>query len=982
MPRAAQPSDSPAQQFLNLVSDPFHSQLQGQAFITSLATALGATALVALLFCVLRPYNSVVYAPRLRHADEKHAPPMLGKGPFAWVSPVVKTKEQILVEKIGMDATVFIRFTCMCRNMFLVLTVVGCGILVPLYVIGGKKNNSYPGISAFMKMTPQFLIGTIFWGLVACAWIMNIVVIAFLWFNYRAVTKLRRHYFDSAEYQTSLHSRTLMVTGIPKSMTTEEGVVRIVDSVHSSGAIPRGSIGRNVKELPDLIEEHDDLVRQLESVLAKYLKNPDKLPVKRPTCKASAKDSDHPKGAKVDAIEYLTARIQKLEKKIKEVRATLDQRNAMNYGFASYSSVEEAHSAAYAARKKHPQNSTITLAPRPSDIIWKNLSLNKASLTTRSITNNLWVALLTLVWIVPNALIAVFLANLGNLGLIWPAFNDQLHRNSKSWALVQGVLAPALTSLFYWVLPMLFRRLAMNAGDKTKTSRDKHVTSKLYAFFVFNNLIVFSLFSAVWQFIAAVINARQQNKDILGAIREGDIWTKLLIAFCNVSPFWASWLLQRNLGAAIDLAQIANLAWGSFQRRFLSPTPRELIELSAPPPFDYASYYNYFLFYSTVALCFATIQPVVLPITAFYFCLDAWLKKYLLMYVFTTKNESGGRFWRVLFNRLLFAIFLSDVVVACLIYARRGGTGNSWITMLATMVPMPIVLIAFKFYCKRAFDDQCAYYSRGNLKEEAMLADDKSTRSDGVKVRFGHPASTSPFSLQWFTQSHNTCLPNSTAADWTMMKMIWQVWQATPIPIACTTLLAIINARPLEHSRTHHSSSLRKQIWTLRISRTDLISALNMVAMVKCTVGLKTLHALAPQLASAQGKDLSQDPPHSTRQQSLRCCQIFVRHLRVRTALSGATNILMDMHLLSTHQHYATTRSVLITSQHTMLVVKMLHCFGLRRQWVMDMATLLAGRQLRAVKVSEADHFRRQAYLHILVSFSFCSKHGLPTCKI
>jgi hypothetical protein len=58
-----------------------------------------------------------------------------------------------------------------------------------------------------------------------------------------------------------------------------------------------------------------------------------------------------------------------------------------------------------------------------------------------------------------------------------------------------------------------------------------------------------------------------------------------------------------------------------------------LIKRTAPPPFDYASYYNYFLFYSTVALCFAALQPVTLVVTAFYFTLDASMKKYLLLLV-------------------------------------------------------------------------------------------------------------------------------------------------------------------------------------------------------------------------------------------------------------------------------------------------------------------------------------------------------------
>jgi hypothetical protein len=89
--------------------------------------------------------------------------------------------------------------------------------------------------------------------------------------------------------------------------------------------------------------------------------------------------------------------------------------------------------------------------------------------------------------------------------------------------------------------------------------------------------------------------------------------------------------VQRNLGAAIDLSQLSNLAWGSFSRKFLNPTPRELIKRTAPPPFDYASYYNYYLFYSTVALTFGSLQPLTLVVTAFYFTIDSSMKKYLLM---------------------------------------------------------------------------------------------------------------------------------------------------------------------------------------------------------------------------------------------------------------------------------------------------------------------------------------------------------------
>ena len=504
---------------------------------------------------------------------------------------------------------------------------------------------------------------------------------------------------------------------------------------------PRGAISRNMKELPELIEEHEEAVRALEGVLAKYLKHPDKLPPNRPMCKPSKKDKSRHSTEKVDAIDYLTDRIKEIEARIKEVRLSIDNRNAMPYGFASYQTVDEAHSVAFAARNKHPQGPSVRLAPRPTDIIWKNMGVSKQARKRTNVMNNLWITLLTVVWIVPNILIAVFLTNLANLGKVWPAFNKELQRDPKVWAIVQGVASPAITSLFYYFLPAVFRRLSMQAGDTTKTSRERHVTNKLYAFFVLNNLVLFSIFGSLWQFTSDIIAAQREQKNAWDALQDSKVFSHIMISLSNLSPFWLSWLLQRNLGAAIDLSQVVNLAKSSFARRFRSPTPRQLIEWTAPPPFDYASYYNYFLFYTTVALCFATLQPLVLPITAIYFIIDSWLKSYLIMYVFVTKTESGGVFWRILFNRMLFATLLSDIVVAFIVKAN----GYSWV-MLGVMGGLPILLVLFKIYCSKSFDTQMQYYTCHNTKDpEGPLSSDKhSRRSDRVGVRFGHPALYKP----------------------------------------------------------------------------------------------------------------------------------------------------------------------------------------------------------------------------------------------
>lgn len=554
--------------------------------------------------------------------------------------------------------------------------------------------------------------------------------------------------------------RSRKLYDLPKQGRSDEGIARIIDQVVPSSSFARTAIARNVKDLPELIAQHEKAVRKLEEVLAKYLKNPNKLPALRPTCKPSKKDPSYetyPRGQKVDAIEYYTARIRHLELLIREVRASVDKRSTMPYGFASYSDIAEAHNIAYACRKKKPHGATITLAPRPNDIIWDNMPLSSTTRSRRTWINHFWVALLTLAWVAPNAMMAIFLVDLTNLGKVWPAFQRSLEAHTHLWGAAQGVFAPALTSLLYLLLPVIFRRLAIKAGDQTKTGRERHVLAKLFSFFVFNNLVVFSLFGIIWGYIVDLKNSISDGESAGQALIKQNVASAIFTTLCTNSAFWFTYLVQRQLAAAVDLIQLWPLIQSFFLKHFSSPTPRELIELTAPPPFEYASYYNYFLFYTSVTLCYAGIQPLVLAATAMYFCVDAYLMKYLLLYRFVTKTESGGMFWRVLFNRLIFAAILSNLVVLLTTWTRGDGTHLQFYSVC----PLPFVMVGFKFYCRNTFDTKIRFYSTRNVSKhpEAGLQKDSRQRSEKLASRFGHPALYKPLITPMVHQKAQNILP-------------------------------------------------------------------------------------------------------------------------------------------------------------------------------------------------------------------------------
>lgn len=188
-------------------------QLQTKAVLVALGSSLGVTAAITICFSFVRPHNNVVYAPKLKHADDKHAPPPLGRGILAWIGPLWSTSEQELVDLVGMDAAIFLRFTRMCRNILVLLSILGCAILIPI----NYTNFSPPDKEWMVQITPRNVWGAPLWATVVFAYLLTIIVCGFLWWNYRKVLQLRRTYMQSDEYQHSLHARTLMVRSVLSS---------------------------------------------------------------------------------------------------------------------------------------------------------------------------------------------------------------------------------------------------------------------------------------------------------------------------------------------------------------------------------------------------------------------------------------------------------------------------------------------------------------------------------------------------------------------------------------------------------------------------------------------------------------------------------------------------------------------------------------------------------------------------------------------
>ena len=594
-------------------------------------------------FQLLRPNNKIVYAPKSKYADEGKAPPKTTEGFFGWVPPLIKYKEHDLLPLIGLDGVTFLRFTRMMRWMLTTLAILLSVVLMPIdltFNLRTTKNRSENKLN-WINMTN--VSGSYLWGHVGMSYVATIVSLGFIWYHYREMVRLRWAYFRSEDYQTAFHARTLMITGVPKKLQNDPALSALLSQLKMPYPTTEVHIGRRVGMLPDLIEKHSDLVRKLERVLAKYFKNPNQLPAKRPTLTVGGCLGMG--GQKVDAIDHLTDQINRVEAAIQDQRARIAEKKPESYGFASLAAVPYAHAAAKSLKGKKPNGVRLELAPPPSGIIWKNLTLTSGERAKSSLFGFLILLLLYFVNTFP-LLIVSLITNMSSLTSIsWLGWLKSWEdASSWSFAAVSGLGAPIIMGLASFFFPIAMRRIAKYRGIQTRYKLDRILVGQLFAFLVISQFIVFSLIGVALTTISQLITYIRDREDagsIINNLSKSAAYG-IKLQYLNQSNYWLTWLPLRGYLAVFDLAQVIKLLLVWVQKGFFGRTPRDVREYTKPPVFDYWLYYANFLFVVAVAMVYAPLAPLVVIFAAVTFWLSSFIYKYQLMYVFVTKHETGG----------------------------------------------------------------------------------------------------------------------------------------------------------------------------------------------------------------------------------------------------------------------------------------------------------------------------------------------------
>ncbi|KAI0691098.1 hypothetical protein BC835DRAFT_1279760 [Cytidiella melzeri] len=692
-----------------------------------------------IVFNILRPRNKaptqIVYEPKVKYHEGDKEPPRISDSIFGWISPLLHTKEPVLVDKIGLDAAIFLRFLRMMRWLFTGIALLTCTALIPINVTNSIKNVTSDKRDGLSILTIRDVKGDILFAHVAATYLICIMVMGFVWVNWRAVVRLRAEWFRSPEYVKSFYARTLMITSVPKSLQSDEGLRAIFESTQAPYPTTSVHIGRQVGRLPDLIEYHNEAVRELEKVLVKYLKG-GRIGKARPTVRVGGFMCLG--GEKEDAIDLYTAKVQRAEAAVEEYRNQIDTRRPESYGFASMAAVPYAHTVANLLRHKRVKGAHINLAPNPKDIIWKNLNATPGELASKKTTGWIFLILVCFFNTIPLFIISI-LANLSTLTAFVPFLSTWQSSSRGTFTFISGVLPPAVSALFGFFLPIIMRWLSKYQGALTHSRLDRAVIARYFAFLVISQLIIFTLIGVIFNSVKEIVEQIGEKKSFQDIINNlHTLPGTINRTYIDQSSYWLTYFPLRGFLVFFDLAQIVNLLFIMFKKHFLGRTPREIRDWTQPPEFQYAIYFSNILFMGIVGLVFAPLAPLVPVAAAIVMWICSWVYKYQLMFVFITRIETGGRLWNVIINRLFTGLILMQLLMVLTIGLQKGWTSYYWVST----IPPVLIVLAFKVYCTRVFNPRFNFYIP--TQEELRVAQMHATHSDshgkGLSKRFGHPA--------------------------------------------------------------------------------------------------------------------------------------------------------------------------------------------------------------------------------------------------
>ncbi|XP_057955863.1 CSC1-like protein At3g21620 isoform X5 [Malania oleifera] len=374
-------------------------------------------------FAVLRiqPLNDRVYFPKWYLKGLRSSP--IHSGAFvqkfvnldfrsymrflSWMPAALQMPEPELVDHAGLDSAVYLRIYLTGLKIFVPITCLAFTIMVPVNWTNRTLEHSNLTYSNIDKLSISNIpTGSHrFWTHLVMAYAFTFWTCYVLKREYEIVASMRLHFLASEQRRPDQF--TVLVRNVP--VDPHESVSQLVEHfflVNHPNDYLTHQVVYNANEVTTLVNEKKKMRNWLDFYQLKYSRDESK----RPSLKTGFLGLW---GIRVDAIDFYTAKIERLSRKINRERDKImsNHKSIMPAAFVSF---KNRWGAAVSAQTQLYRNPTIWItewAPEPRDVYWDNLAIPYVLLTVRRLIIAVAFFFLTFFFMIPIA----FVQSLANI---------------------------------------------------------------------------------------------------------------------------------------------------------------------------------------------------------------------------------------------------------------------------------------------------------------------------------------------------------------------------------------------------------------------------------------------------------------------------------------------------------------------------------------------------------------------------------------
>ena len=511
------------------------------AGITLPVITFGALGLLCLfIFVAVKGKMKDIFQPR--RILKKGRPPQI-PGMFRWIWIVYRTEEPFLVNTVGIDGVLFLRFLKMGYQLFALLSMIGLFILAPINFHSNPP--TFPHGATYFEieslLLPSLTIdninsntasGFILWILCAFVWLFSFIAYAFLTNFYRNFISLKLQSDEFTLRRTRLSKiemRTCFIAGVPRSLRNEVNLSVYLENL-GVGRVENVVLVRNWSQLQNAVQQRAHWLERLEKLytLSQQIQSSafysppvnEIFPSRHSDAEVIVRELEsrfrnirrpfHKNGflgmfgESVDTVEFACKSFLDWDARVARLRKMPEKSASTHIAFVTFHSPMSATLLSQCVVHTSTFNMIARMAPEPRDIFWPNLSSKSAHSSSKFfrsiIATAIMVILVTSSTLVISSIAA--LIDLEQLATEFP-FLRFIHDIPPAWRqLIQGIIPPLLLASWNSLLPSVLLILCHLQGLEAESWIQASLLSKYFNYQIWNVIFVIPLANTlVWKIL-------------------------------------------------------------------------------------------------------------------------------------------------------------------------------------------------------------------------------------------------------------------------------------------------------------------------------------------------------------------------------------------------------------------------------------------------------------------------------------------------